>query len=315
MHQPPDVSVIVATYQQPFTTGLALQALFSQRTDCTYEVIVCDDGSDPETIGVLLNLLAAAPIPARLTWQQDRGFRAAASRNNGIAIARGRILIFLDGDLVPEGNFVEQHRTAHVDGKTIAVGKRRWRNPHAVQGRVWPVDELWTLLRSDQAFDSQSRVVEALLSMRQRKAYNREPWASLESCNFSVTNSASVRFDDGMVGWGFEDVELAYNLTIVRGYQIINVDATAYDVQGYVDHATTWQQSDYIANLCNGFRFLDRWAHTGLTPQQAIPKHTLDSESGLWSMTPIRKRLKAPVDEQQVRGWLVERGYLPPPIP
>jgi hypothetical protein len=119
-----------------------------------------------------------------------------------------------------------------------------------------------------------------------------------------------------MVGWGFEDVEVAYGLTVAHGYQIVQVDAAAYDVQGWVDHARTWQQSDYIANLCNGFRFLDKWAHTGLTPQQAIPKHTLDPETGLWSMTPMRKRLKAPpLDEQFIRQWLTERGYLSAPIP
>jgi len=309
----PEVSVIVATYKQPFTTGLALQALFAQRTDCTYEVIVCDDGSNPETIGVLLNLLAGAPVPARLAWQQDRGFRLAASRNNAITIARGCILVFLDGDLVPEEDFVQQHFSAHSSPETIAVGKRLWRCPEAVARHEWNINDLWQLLRGDAACDFQSKIVESISLLGQHWRLKAKPWTSIQGCNFSVDNSTLIRFDEEMVGWGFEDVELAYSLNMVHGHQVAHVDAMAYDIQGWVDPREAWKQSDYVAHLCNGFRFLDRWAHVGLTPEEAIPRHCLDPETGLWSMASIRKAREATFDYRFMREWLVEHGHLPSP--
>jgi glycosyltransferase involved in cell wall biosynthesis len=312
-----DVSVIVATYNQLASTRLALQALFAQRTDCSYDVILCDDGSNRETVDGLLEALEAAPVPAYLVWQQDRGFRLSASRNNGIRSARGRILVFLDGDLVPESDFVDVHFRGHQHAQTIAVGKRLWRIPEAVQGMDLDADALWSVLRREDAIDRRSRIVEAIAALLEHWAKKPGPhrpasWTSCHGCNFSVSKSSLVEFDESMVGWGFEDLDLAYALSVVHGFEVTHIQAIAYEVQGWVDRGETWQQSDYIAHLCNGFRLLDKWAHTGMTAEQAIPRHTLDPETGLWSMTPYRRRRnRRPVDQASIRQWLIERGHLP----
>jgi glycosyltransferase involved in cell wall biosynthesis len=297
-----DASVIVATYNQFASTKLALRALFAQRTDCAYEILVCDDGSDGETVSALIRMLELAPVPARLVWQQDRGFHLSASRNNAIGMAKGRILIFLDGDLVPEEDFVETHLRSHADAKTIAVGRRLWRNPEAIKGKHWQVRDLWHLLRGTHAIDDKSKIVEAISTMAMRSAYKSRPWASIQGCNFSVTNSSLVGFDEAMIGWGFEDIDLAYGLTTVHGFEIRQVDSSAYDVLGWVDHARTWQQSDYVAHLLNGLRFLENWAHKGLSAQNALPKHTLDPETGLWSMTPLHRAGRHPINNSSVTG-------------
>ena len=52
-----DASVVIASYNQLESTGLALRALFAQETRYTYEVIVCDDGSDARTISGFRKLL------------------------------------------------------------------------------------------------------------------------------------------------------------------------------------------------------------------------------------------------------------------
>jgi glycosyltransferase involved in cell wall biosynthesis len=250
-------------------------------------------------------------VPVRLAWQQDRGFRLAASRNNAVAMARGHILIFLDGDLVPEEDFVQQHFCAHPNPGIIAVGKRLWRNPEAVARHEWNINDLWQILRSNAARDFQSKIVESISLLGQHWRLKAKPWTSIQGCNISVTNSPLIRFDEEMVGWGFEDVELAYSLNAVHAYEVVHVEAMAYDIQGWVDPREAWKQSDYIAHLCNGFRFLDRWAHVGLTAEEAIPRHHFDPETGLWSMTSIRKAREDTFDYQFMRDWLVEHGHLP----
>lgn len=306
-----DVSVIVTSYMQLASLRLGLQALFAQDTDCSYEVVVCDDGSDRETTAGLVRVLESAPVPAYLVWQQDSGFRLAASRNNAIRMARGRLLIFLDGDLVPEANFVEVHRRAHEDELTLAVGLRFWRKPAVVGVGHEDIEALWALLRSDLAVDRRSLFIEAVSQLAQHWRLKSESWKACHGCNFSVPNSNLIEFDEGMVGWGFEDLDIAYRLNVLEGYSVTQINAIAYDVMGWVDRGQVWKQDDYIAHLRNGIRFLDKWAHTGLEPRHAVPSHVFEQETGLWRMAPFgRRRAEPERDVAFIRQWLTERGYL-----
>ena len=85
--------------------GLAAQTHPASRL----EVVVADDGSStPPDLG------AAGPLTAQLVRQPDRGFRAAAARNLGASAASGDVLVFLDGDTVPEPAYLE--RLARLPG-------------------------------------------------------------------------------------------------------------------------------------------------------------------------------------------------------
>jgi glycosyltransferase involved in cell wall biosynthesis len=309
----PDASVIVATYRQLQSTSLALQALFAQRTQYSYEVIVCDDGSDATTVAGLLDVLAAAPVPAYLTWQQDRGFRLAASRNNGVRVARGNVLIFLDGDMVPEEDFVETHVRAHVRPNLIAVGKRLFR---AVQSGCTEGGEpgsFWNLLRSDQAVSRESRAQEAFERLYRHYASKDQPWMNCFGCNLSVTKSPLIEFDEAFRGWGNEDWDLFYGLTKVNGFEVVPIDAVAYEVSSEFDKRNAWKQSQFIEHLVTGFQFFDKWAHTGLKPHHAIARHDFDPETERWTFS--RHRVSGAVDKdfpkylERTRRWLVERGH------
>ena len=308
-----DASVIVATYKQLEPTRLALQALFAQRTEFSYEVIVCDDGSEPETIMALSEILEHAPIPARLTWQQDRGFRAAASRNNGIRLAHGRVLIFLDGDMVPVAHFVDAHVRAHEQERVIAVGKRRYRGPEVFSGGPHEAETIWALLQDPGIRDDYALMSEFFEKMFRQFMQRSAAWANCYSCNISVRNTPLVEFDESFTGWGCEDWDLFFRLNVVHEFAITTVDAVAYDVRGGVDRAEVWQQSDYIVHLCNGFRFLDKWSNLGLTAAYAVPRYALDPETGLWSMSNGRIFDEASEDfpeyAEMARDWLVRNGF------
>lgn len=119
----PDVTVVIPYYRdQPaldrLLTALELQGLGSERL----EVVVADDGSpEPPVLG-------SRPFDVRVVRQEDRGFRAAAARNLGASIARGPVLAFLDGDMLPEPGYLTAVRdavTADPEGRTLVVGRRR----------------------------------------------------------------------------------------------------------------------------------------------------------------------------------------------
>jgi glycosyltransferase involved in cell wall biosynthesis len=311
---PVDASVILATYNQLPATRLALQALFAQKTSYRFEVIVCDDGSDADTVAAFRDTLQSAPVPAYLTWQQDKGFRAAASRNNGIRLSRGRILIFLDGDLVPEEDFVERHLQAHEQDCVVAVGNRQFRDPEAVRKRSFDNGSLWTFLRSNEALDERSQLGQGLEKLFRQYASTKEPWTTCYSSNISVAKSPIVEFDEAFEGWGSEDWDLFYGLTKVHGHEVRLVDAVAYDVLGWKDQRL-WPQSSFVAHLRNGMRFLDKWQHTGLKAEFALPRYDFAPGTQQWSV-PKAFRFGVAWDDwpdytQMVRRWLAENAFYP----
>ena len=84
------------------------------------EVVVADDGSPvPPVTG-------SHDYPVATVRQDDGGFRAAAARNLGAAATGGRVVLFLDGDTIPEPGFVEAIVTPILAGEAdLVVGRRR----------------------------------------------------------------------------------------------------------------------------------------------------------------------------------------------
>lgn len=132
---PPLVSVVIPYYESQRQLDLVLAGLALQTHDASrLEVIVADDGSR-----VPPHLSAAAQLDCRCVRQPDLGFRAAAARNLGAASARGDVLVFLDGDTIPEPDYVRRlSRLPALLPDALVVGRRRhadfqgW-NPDAVK--------------------------------------------------------------------------------------------------------------------------------------------------------------------------------------
>jgi glycosyltransferase involved in cell wall biosynthesis len=299
-----DASVLLATYNQPQTTSLALRALFAQQTEHSYEVIVCDDGSRSAALEAVRNTLEDAPVPSYIVWEQDTGFRLAANRNNGIRLARGRILIFLDGDLLPEAGFVERHVNEHRHDKVIGVGTRMWRKPDALPPDLTDAEELWRLLRDEASSDRRSKLHETMEQLYRHYLWKLQTWMTCYGCNISVSNSPLVEFDESFEFWGNEDYDLFYNLVALQGYEVALIDAVAYDIEG---KEKEWRQSDYIEHLRSGLQFFDKWEATGLSPEFAVPRYELDESTGLWrhAHVPVHGwSAGAPEYVDMVRQWL-----------
>lgn len=224
------VSVIVTTYNAPETLRLVLLGLLRQ-TVLPAEVLVADDGSGRATGDMLERLAPEMPFPLVHVWQPHEGFRAARSRNNAIARARGDVLAFLDQDTIPHARWLDIH-TATLGAREVSLGDvipldaeeaRRVTEPALRQGRF---ERLFSLRnRAGLAWLHVRYVVYAALR-RQELAVKSKP--RLRSSNFAIP-AAPMRevngFDETYVGWGQEDDDLGrrlYKLGIrpkVRVYQ------------------------------------------------------------------------------------------------
>ena len=201
-------AVIVTTYNAPDYLARVLAGYLHQE-QFPDELIVADDGSGPETAAVVEGFAQRAPFPVRHVWHEDRGFRAAAIRNEAVKASTADYLIFTDGDCIPHPRFVADHlRLAapgwFVQGKRMLVG--RGASPRfAVTGFAGLAA---LCLRGELGGCHHLLRIPGIA--REQKGLR-----GIKTCNFALSRAdilAVNGFNEEFVGWGREDAELAARL-------------------------------------------------------------------------------------------------------
>lgn len=213
------VTLIVTTYNRPDALALVIAGCLDQ-TDRNFEIVIADDGSGAPTRDLIEDLKRASPIPIVHAWQPDDGFRAAASRNLALRHARGEYVIFLDGDCVPQRDFVARHRALSA-ARTVVTGSRILLGPELtrdVLARRLPLQRqpLGFWLRQRAAGQVNKIVPLAVrvpdLPLRRVEGF---VWRGIKTCNLAAWLSdlkAVNGFDESFVGWGHEDADLVARL-------------------------------------------------------------------------------------------------------
>ncbi|MFZ5811536.1 MAG: glycosyltransferase family 2 protein [Thermodesulfobacteriota bacterium] len=127
------VSTIIPTYNRAGMVGEAVASVLSQ-TFADFELLVVDDGSTDDTAGELSRFR-----DPRLTVRRTPNRGVSAARNLGIAMARGRLVAFLDSDdlWLPEKlarHVAFMEHTGHAASQTQETWLRRGRrvNPRRI---------------------------------------------------------------------------------------------------------------------------------------------------------------------------------------
>lgn len=212
------ISVIVTTYNRPDALTAVIEACFAQ-DDPHYEIIIADDGSTNNTRDCVAALRARAPVPLRYVWQPDEGFRAARVRNLGTLAASGDYIVFLDGDCIPQKNFVSQHRKLArrgflVSGSRVLLSEQYTRTVLDARINLHRVGAIERLrLRLGGHFNKFLQTVVVLPDVgRERRKFS---WRRIKSCNLAVWRGDLDRvngFDQSFTGWGHEDSDLVVRL-------------------------------------------------------------------------------------------------------
>ncbi len=189
----PELSVIIPTFNNRPTLEKTLRTLFEQDfPHALYEIVVLDDGSTDGTAEMIGAL--PSPAPLRYHWQENQG--RAAARNAGSRLARGRILLYLDSDILAAPDLLRRHYQYYEED----------RSPIGVQGRtlVHPESKVTPFMRTKELFPDLTR----------RKRTNLSPY-------HFITRNVSIRaedlwavggFDESFPGYGWEDIELGLRL-------------------------------------------------------------------------------------------------------
>jgi GT2 family glycosyltransferase len=98
----PETSVVLVTLDKLPFNRMSLETLLASTREDACEVIVVDNGSTDGTRGYLQALVAAEPRVRLILNPANAGFARAC--NQGLAVARGEVLVLLNNDtLVPPG--------------------------------------------------------------------------------------------------------------------------------------------------------------------------------------------------------------------
>lgn len=218
MTVPATVSVVITTYNRSDAL-LAVLAGLARQTDREFEVVVADDGSREEHQRTLRESAVARELKVVHVWHPDVGFTASKVRNRGVAAARGGYIIFMDGDCVPEVDFIARHKQLAQPGHFVN-GSRVLLSPALTQRVIAGQEQIcgrsagfWLM----QRLRGQASKLTHLLRLpgnflRVRRNFY---WKGIRSCNMGVWRSDFERvdgFDESFVGWGHEDADFVLRL-------------------------------------------------------------------------------------------------------
>ena len=120
---------------------MRLLAALEAQSDRDFEVVVAIDGGTDDTERHLEG--ARCTFPLRWLNTECRGYGLALARNLGILDARGRAVVIVDDDSVPDPEFVEAHLGSVASGVITGGPRRPSRAGHARM--QWKLERLLEL--------------------------------------------------------------------------------------------------------------------------------------------------------------------------
>ncbi len=223
----PTVSVVLPTYNRLHQLKRVLEGLEEQTyPKQKFEVVVVSDGSSDGTNEFLR--LKKTPLQLTSVLQANQG--VAVARNEGVAQAQGKLILFIDDDVVPVPRLISEHlRTHEAEGNSELV---------VLGPMLTPLDTTlspWTQWEQD-------------MLVKQYEAMAAGEWEPTAR-QFYTGNSSlprSLVVESGGFDPAFrraEDVELAYRMDKRGARFVFNPQAVGYH---YVERSfSSWLATPY----------------------------------------------------------------------
>lgn len=213
----PLISVVSILYRKDKEIRFFLEALSRQIFDGRYEVVLVDDASPDNSVEVVKDFMKwldnekKAKFDLRIV-ANGKNLGNCGSRNKGLRMARGEVVVIVDADCMFNQDFLQSHYLAHsVDGCDVAIG------PINIETNGEPA--LSVLGRYEAA------VHLAEQNGQPQDEFNAESFVNCITRNFSIKKDfvegklAADLFDEAFnyssnpdSGFGWEDVEMGYRL-------------------------------------------------------------------------------------------------------
>lgn len=199
------LSLIITTYNWPEALRKVLDSVALQSV-IPFEVIIADDGSNCLTRKLIEKYQPEFCCPLLHSWQEDKGYRLALSRNRAINMSSGDYIVFIDGDTVLERHFIHDHMLAAERG--FFVQGRRAYLTESTSKRLLSNDELpHCFTRGVKHRDQAFRL--PFLPAKYRRSYKQTLNRGVGGhCAFWRDDAIKVNgYNNDFEGWGPEDIE------------------------------------------------------------------------------------------------------------
>lgn len=212
------ISVVITTYNRSDALAAVLRGLALQ-DDRGFEVVIADDGSRPEHVQVVREAALQTGLPVTHMWHPDVGFTASQVRNRGVSVSSGDYIVLMDGDCIPEVDFIRRHRLLQ-EQRCFVNGSRVMLSPaltDAVVRQHTGICGRSALFWLGQRLRGHAGKLTGLLRLPNMAWRKHKPfvWRGIRSCNMGVWRvdyEAVNGFDESFVGWGHEDADFVLRL-------------------------------------------------------------------------------------------------------
>ena len=275
------VSVIVPCFEAPEALALALAGLAGQRFPRDlFEVVVVDDGSEPPIAAP-----ASSPLDVRVVRQERRGFGLARARNTGVRAAAHSVLVFLDGDVIPEAGLLAAHaRWHHAVSDALTLGLCAYVSAAgieaaAVRDRRGSLGELF----ADRPFDP-PWLDRHLARTGDLTSRHDDLFRAVTGHNFGIGRAFYDEvggFDESFARYGGEDTEFAYRAQVRGGLLVPVRDAFAWHLGRWREGREAKDRSQELQARKLAHLIADPGFRRAVPGQRfAVPRHVVTLEAG-----------------------------------
>jgi glycosyltransferase involved in cell wall biosynthesis len=132
-------SVIISFYNNTAALQCILRSLEQQQPSiANFEVIIADDGSSDESVAEVERFIRQTSLPIKHIHQDDIGFRKNRILNKAVHRSESEYLIFIDGDCIPQDNFIADHLFSSEKGHVL--NGRRVDLPSQYKSKLYSTD-------------------------------------------------------------------------------------------------------------------------------------------------------------------------------
>ncbi|MBC7381474.1 MAG: glycosyltransferase [Bacteroidia bacterium] len=249
------VSLIIAFYKKTDFLHLILAALDTQ-SNKNFEVIIADDDHS-ETSAFFIKEQAAYHTYRLLHVNQmlDDGFRKNEVLNKAIVVAKGEIIVFIDGDCIPHIHFIKEY-IGRMQDKTALFGRRVMLSQYLTM-KLIQTHNLKLLSLFNLLITGSNQLKEALYLPFINKKRNAGIWG----CNWGIYKKHLLEvngFDEDYILAGVgEDVDIEARLKL-NGIRLKSVKYKAIVYHLY--HKLNYSDNDVQMN----FKLLEQKQQEGL---------------------------------------------------
>ena len=204
------ISLIITTYNWPESLELVLRSIECQ-TLTPGEVIIADDGSTSATKDLVSQFQQDSELNIIYSWQEDKGFRVAKSRNKAIAKSNADYIVLIDGDTILHPRFIEDHINDSKSGYFVQ-GSRVLLTQN-MTSRVLEQQKINFSFFSIGLLNRQNAFYSSYISSLMTRDKNF--LGGIKSCNMAFFKEDCINvngFNNDFEGWGREDSEFVVRL-------------------------------------------------------------------------------------------------------